>query len=761
MRKIKYKIKINMENNINNERYLKIDKKVEKIVDKVSKYMVNLNEEYIRTEIFKAYELAKISHEGQNRLSGDPYLSHPVEAVLILLTLKPDLFTIQACFLHDVIEDTEKTNEDIKQEFWEEVAFLCEWVSKLSKVRYKWEDRDVWSLRKMFVAMAEDLRVIFIKLSDRLHNIQTLSHHPKPEKRKRIALETINIYSPVADRLWLYHFKNSLDEECFKILELEKYRKLKKELEDLRPQIEAFENNAKEQIEKLLDWNILDFEVDLRVKSIYSIHKKIWKKQLSNAGELYDLFWIRIIVKDITDCYRVLWIIHNKWTPLPSRFKDYIALPKPNWYKSLHTTIMWLFKSQRKQPTEIQIKTYEMKEYSDLWVAAHFEYKEKWSKIATDINWVKELKELIDSVWDSDFVWSLKVDVFKSRIFVFTPKWDFINLPNWSTPVDFAYALHTDLWDHISIAKVNNSIYPLDKELRNWDIIEIVVDKNKKPNPFWISFVKTVKAKNNIKAHLKKEDKDLHIERGKEMMNKYLEKAWFESFDKYFTILKSLDWVVYNKEDRLKILEQVWNFSVNPSVIIKKILKTNNIISKEVESKVKTKIDVKKEKLLNLSKKTIIIWWEEDLPYKIANCCLKSIEWKDLDNIVWHVNSKWIITIHKRDCTILDKVNKQRLLSAYFEWEKEEYLIINLELVFKNKIWVLKELSDIIFSMWIDVDRINTNHISNTKTKIDLKLRIFDYDYLLVDRFIERLKIKFTDLLISYDILHIEKSENN
>ena len=230
----------------------------------------------------------------------------------------------------------------------------------------------------------------------------------------------------------------------------------------------SFVKNVKEEIDILLKNNWLqNYEIDYRVKSIYSIHKKLLKKWLTNANELFDLFGIRIIVETETDCYKVLGIIHNTWTPLPKRFKDYIALPKPNWYKSLHTSIMWLFKADRRQPTEIQIKTFKMKEYSDLWVAAHFEYKEKWSNIATDIDWVKELKELVNNVQDSDFVWSLKVDFFKDRIYIFTPKWDHINLPSGSTPIDFAYAVHTELWNHISIAKVNDSVYPLDKKKKN------------------------------------------------------------------------------------------------------------------------------------------------------------------------------------------------------------------------------------------------------------------------------------------------------
>ena len=734
--------------------YKEIDKKVEKIVKDVFKYMSNLNIEYIRSEIFKAYEYTKIAHEWQKRLSWEPYLIHPVEATELLLKLKPDLFTIQACLLHDVIEDTTKTEDDIKEYFWGEVAFLCAWMEKLSKVKYRWEERNIWSLRKMFIAMAEDLRVVFIKLADRLHNMKTLSYHPTKEKRERIALETLNIYAPIADRLWLYKIKNALDRECFKILEHKKYLKLDRELKELKTEINIFTENAKKDIEKLFKWKIFDYEVDFRVKSIYSIHKKLVKKWLDSAKDLFDIFWIRIIVKDESDCYKALWIIHSKWTPLPNRFKDYIALPKPNWYKSLHTNVMWFFKSQRKQPTEIQIKTFKMKEYSDIWVAAHFEYKENGSRLSTEIGWVRDLKELVNSIWDNDFVWSLKVDVFKDRIYVFTPKWDFINLPAWSTPIDFAYYVHSDLWNHISLAKVNNSIYPLDKELHNGDVVEVIVDKNKKPNPFWISFVKTVKAKNRIKNYLKKEDKELHRERWKEVMNKYLEKAWLEPFDSDMSVLKNLDGVVYSKSDKLNLLEQIWNFSVNPASIIRKILKTLKIpVNKKETSKEENK-EVKRSKIKD-SNLDIIIWWELNIPYELWHCCKRKIP----NEMVAHINSKWIFKIHKRNCKVLENVNKERLLSAYIKWDEEESVVFNVYLVFINKIWILKDLSNIIFSMWIDVDSISTNKIWNNKTMVHLELKIIDYDYLIIDRFIDRVKLKFKDLLSSSDIWKVKKNK--
>ena len=736
------------------DKYSKIDKRVEVIVKKVSIYMPNLNIKYIREEIFKAYEYARDAHEWQYRLSWEPYISHPVEATMILLELKPDIFTIQSCLLHDVIEDTPKTKEDIEKEFWKEVAFLCEWLSKLSKVRYKWEDRSIWSLRKMFVAMAEDLRVIFVKLSDRLHNMRTLKSHPKPEKRQRIALETLNIYAPIADRLGLFWFKNNLEEECFKILDPESYKELKRQFREIEPQRRTFMKNVESEIDKILRWKVENYEIDYRVKSIYSIHKKLLKKWLTHMKELFDVFWVRVMVETEADCYKVLWIIHNTWTPIPRRFKDYIALPKPNWYKSLHTSIIWLFQEDTKQPTEIQIKTYEMKEYADIWVAAHFEYKEKWSKIAKDIDWVKELKDMVDSIQDSDFVGSLKVDLFKDRIYVFTPQWDFINLPFGSTPIDFAYAVHSELWDHITVAKVNWIVYPLDKELNNWDVVEVITDKNRKPNPFWISFVKTVKAKNKIKSFLRKEDKEIHRERWKEILSKYLEKFWFDKLDKDLSILKNIDWKTLWIEERWSLLEQVWDFSYPASTLLRKIQKSKDPNFDKKEKRLTWGWEIHKEnEKVSHWKQTLIIWWEVWLDYKICSCCKRKL-WKD---IVAHINNKWVITIHKRNCKILNEVNKDRLLTAYIDGEKEESIIYEISFIIKNETWVLNELTSIIYSMKIDVDSINTEKIWNSQRKLIFWLKIFDYEYMIIDRLLDRIRMKLWDRILNYFILWVTK----
>ncbi|MDD5770262.1 MAG: RelA/SpoT family protein, partial [Candidatus Gracilibacteria bacterium] len=616
------------------------------------------------------------------------------------------------------------------------------------------EERSVGSLRKMFVAMSEDIRVIFVKLSDRLHNMRTLKFHPKKDKQQRIALETLNIYAPIADRLGLHQLKNDLDEECFKILNPVDYKNIKKELHESNETMISFKKNAKLEIDNLLSGTGIEYKVDFRVKSIYSIYNKMKRKGLYSVNDLYDLYGIKILVKDVSDCYRVLGLVHNVWAPLPKRFKDYIALPKPNGYKSLHTTVIGLLRKHRQEPTEIQIKTFDMEVRSSIGIAAHFEYKENGSIIATDIDWVKELKEITENMGNNEFMDSLKIDLFRDRIFVLTPKGDNINLPAGSTPIDFAYEIHTDLGNHIVLAKVNGQPCPLDKELKNGDIVEVIIDKNKKPNPFYISFVKTAKAKNCIRSFLKNEDKDLHIERGREILNNLLQKAGLDKLDKDLTLLKNIDDRIYSTEDRIDLLEQIGNFSTNPTAIVKKIFKAKNIIYKSKDQP-ETKADsktLKEEKNILKTQKEIIIGGEKNIPHKIGICC----EGKLKDKIVAYINSKGVFTIHNRDCSTLNRLSKDRFLSAYFDGDELNNIIFSINFVFKDKIGVLKNLSDILFDMNINTLEIMSKKDVVDKISISLKLEIMDYDYLIIDRFLSRIKFKFGENLVSFDLKKIE-----
>jgi len=727
-----------------------IDTEVNHIVNRAQAYIDHIDEDDISESIIWAYEFAKMAHKSDARLSWEPYISHPVAATTILLSLKPDISTIQACFLHDVIEDTPFTYDDIVEAFWEDVANLCAWMEKLEKVRYRWEDRAIWSLRKMFIAMADDLRVIFIKLADRQHNMETLHHHPKPEKRERIALETLNIYVPIAGRLGLYSFKSSLEEECFKILHPSERGELISQLQELEDSRSEFKNSAILAIGKLLSDVDIAHKVDFRVKSPYSIYRKMQRKNIDHPRDLYDIYGIRIVVPSVADCYRVLWEIHSKYHTLPYRFKDYIALPKPNGYQSLHTTIVWFLKNFTRQPTEIQIRTEDMHTRADIGVAAHFEYKEKWSSIASEVSWVKDLKEMVDSVGNNDLMNSLKIDTFKNRIFVFTPKWDLINLPTGSTPIDFAYHVHTDLGNHIAIAKVNGSIYPLDKELSNGDVIEVTIDKNRKPSPFWLWYVTTIKAKNNIKSFLRKWDKDTHRDRGKEIINKYLEKSWLPVLDKDMTVLKVIEGRELSTEERLQLLEQIGNFSITPASLLRKIMKAQNIsyVKKHSPEGKQEYVEEKQELIPE-----VIIWGEENLAYKTCRTCCKE---KLPDMMVAHINSRWHFTIHSRSCRVLKWVNKERLMNAYIKWA-ESMTLFRLKLTLENRIGMIKTISEILYSMEINIDELHTKKISKDATIVTIALEIPDYEYLIVDRFLDRVNNALWKSLREYKIQEIKQ----
>lgn len=555
-----------------------IDRYVDDIIARVQGYMLSVDAVVIRREIQKAYQYAKEAHSGQFRRSGDPYIIHPVLATVQLLSIKPDLTTIQALFLHDVPEDTDRTIEEVQEHFGEDVAFIVAGVEKLSKIKYRGEERNIGSLRKMFIAMSEDLRVIFVKLADRIHNMQTLGFHPMPEKRERIAIETLNIYAPIADRLGIFDFKEILENEAFKILHPSDYERVTSELAALRPEQDAFLSHARSLIaETFAHEGIPIIDVSSRIKSPWSIYRKMQRKNYEHVADLYDIFALRIITESVADCYNVLGHLHNRWTPVPRRFKDYIALPKENGYQSLHTTVVGFFRElagpvNRMQPTEIQIRTKKMHERAEIGMAAHFDYSEKGkSSFSGDVYWVSELKDILSTSQDSEFLSDMKITVFEDRIFVFTPKGDIKILPRGGTPVDFAYAIHSDLGNHITIARVNGRVAPLDCELKNGDSVEIVIDRNRKPSITWLSFVKTVRAKDVIKSAINRDKRDELLEKGRFILGAYLRRHYGKELDKDCTLLNHLDDRVLDVKAKEEVLVQLGNLSRKPSSVMRSV----------------------------------------------------------------------------------------------------------------------------------------------------------------------------------------------
>lgn len=457
--------------------------------------------------ITRACEFAKKAHEGQLRNSGEPYYNHVFATGYNLATLKMDAETICAGIMHDVLEDTEVTEDEMRAEFGDTVVSLVQGVTKLGKLKYTGAERHVESLRKFFIAAADDIRVVVIKLCDRLHNIQTLQH-VKPEKQKRIALETLEIHARLADRLGMGRLKAQLEDAAFPYVYPEEYKQTVEIFNSLLlisdEQLEKIASHLKEE---LMIFNVELERIDYRVKHLYSLWQKL-KRYGMDVNKVHDIVALRIIVPEVCDCYQALGVIHGLYRPVPGRFKDYIAVPKPNGYQSLHTTIF----SGDGSILEIQIRTKEMHEEAEYGIASHLHYKEigkananKPKKALIEkTEWTRELLEWQKDVnHHKEFITNLKNDFFESRVFIFTPKGDVIDLPEGSTPIDFAYAVHSDIGDHIAGAKVNNKIATLDKKLMNGDIVEIDTKESASPKRKWIDMTKTTLAKRHIRAYIK------------------------------------------------------------------------------------------------------------------------------------------------------------------------------------------------------------------------------------------------------------------
>ena len=483
--------------------------------------------EYIHTyltddecnQVLKAFELADKAHEGQLRASGEPYIMHPLAVAEILAHLQIDHITLMAALMHDVVEDTSYSKEDLEKMFGSEVAFLVDGVTKLNQFQYETkEDRQMENYRKMILAMAKDVRVVVIKLGDRLHNMRTLKHM-RSDKQKRIAKETLEIFAPLAHRLGIFNVKWELEDLSFRYLEPEKYYDLVDQMKQKRQAREDIVNDTMSQLTKALEEAHIKADIKGRPKHFYSIYKKM-KKDNRDLSQIYDLLAVRVIVDSIPDCYAVLGIAHSLWKPLPYRFKDYISMPKSNMYQSLHTTVI----GTMGQPVEIQIRTWEMHRVSEYGVAAHWRYKEGNKSGDKDFDqkvaWLRQVLEWQDTSNPTELVNALKLDVFSGEVFVFTPKGDVVKLPIGSVPLDFAYRVHTDVGHRCVGAKVNGKIVPLDYTLQNGNIVDIITSKTGRPSLDWLNIVGSSESKSKIRNWFKRENKAENIEKGLEALEK-------------------------------------------------------------------------------------------------------------------------------------------------------------------------------------------------------------------------------------------------
>lgn len=453
--------------------------------------------------ITKAYDFALKAHEGQKRMSGEPYFNHVFETAKILASMGMDTQTVVAGLLHDVVEDTNVTEEQLEKEFGQDIAFLVKGVTKLGTLKYRGHQRHIESLRKFFVAMANDLRVVIIKFADRLHNLRTLEY-VREDKRERIAVESIELYAPLANRLGMGKLKGEIEDAAFPFAYPKEYTIIEDLIKEKKDEYQKCLTEVKNELEKELKKNkIKPVEINYRMKHKYSLYKK-WLKYDKDIGKIYDIVALRVVVDTVEECYRVLGLVHALWNPLPGRIKDYIAVPKPNGYRSIHTTIF----TGRGEVAEIQIRTAEMHAEAAYGIAAHFAYKEKGKKALMDqskFKWIEELKELNYSPSEpKSFIEHLKMDFFNDRIFIFTPKGDVVDLPEESSPVDFAYSIHSDIGNHMFGAKINGKMSQIFTKLRNGDIVEIITKKDSKPSSKWLEYSKTNIARKHIKQYLDK-----------------------------------------------------------------------------------------------------------------------------------------------------------------------------------------------------------------------------------------------------------------
>jgi len=593
--------------------------------------------------IKKAYDFAAKAHCEQKRKTGCPYIAHPLTVAGIVSQLRLDISSVLAAILHDTVEDTDVTLEDIEREFNKEVADLVAGLTKISKIKFKSnKERLAENFRKMIIAMAKDLRVIVIKLADRLHNMRTLMHL-KPEKQLRIATETLDIYAPLAGRLGIYGIKGELEDLCLRVMKPEFYNEIKSNVAKKKSARETYIHQIINLIETdLKKYGFDDFKVYGRPKHFFSIYKKMTEKQVS-FEDIHDLFAFRVIVPTVKDCYEALGIMHSMWKPMPNRFKDYIAMSKPNMYQSLHTTVI----HESGDPVEIQIRTKEMHEICEFGIAAHWSYKEKTKNTAQNaekFSWLRQIMEWQNDLKDpSEFLEAVKVDLFEDEIFVFTPKGDVISLSRKASCLDFAFAVHTDVGIKTTGAKINGRMAPLKKHLKSGDIVEVITSKNQTPSKDWLNFVHTSKAKNKIRSFLRAEQREKSKELGHQLLEQSLKKINV-NIETIKNQKEGNNLVKFARESNFEdLLIAIGYGKVNPEELIKKSAATNKweIKTEEIDISRAIKPNIQKSKNSQITVSGI-----KNVLVTFARCC----DPLPGEEVIGYITRGRGVTIHRTDC---------------------------------------------------------------------------------------------------------------
>jgi len=654
--------------------------RINDIIDKVAEYQPQADLDIID----RAYIFSARVHDGQVRLSGEPYLSHPLEVAGILSDMKLDVISVVAGFLHDVIEDTHADPEEVEKLFGPEVLHIVSGVTKLSSLSFhSSRARQAESLRKMFLAMADDIRVILIKLADRLHNMRTLQFH-KPNKRLTIARETLDIYAPIAARLGIYWIKNELEESSFKYLQTDEYKRIQTLVAKSSAERQKFMETVKNFIMKKMEESHLKSEVLGRNKNYFSIYNKMIAQNLP-FEEIYDIIAFRIILGSISQCYEALGLIHAMWKPIDHKFKDYVARPKPNMYQSLHTTVIGPFGER----IEIQIRTWDMDRVAKSGIAAHWSYKEGKridENISKKFAWIQDLVENQENFRDpGEYLENVRIDLFQDEVYVFTPRGEIKTLPRGATTVDFAYMIHTEVGNQCTGAKVNGQLVPLAYKLKTGDIIEITTSKNHHPSKDWLKYVRTVKARSKIRHWIKTQEKDRSLTLGREMLDKAFrkEKLNFHTLSKSGQIEEVSTHFGFKAVDDL--IANVGYGKITPLQVVRKIAPKRE--AEEGEESIFNKLigRVGRKKKL---KTGVLVKGVDDILIKFGKCCQPVPG----DLIVGYITRGFGVTVHRTNCVNALRMNPERQIEVEWNQEISEVYPVKIRIISQDRVGLLADV---------------------------------------------------------------------
>jgi guanosine-3',5'-bis(diphosphate) 3'-pyrophosphohydrolase len=655
----------------------------------------------------KAYVYSAKVHQGQIRLSGEPYLSHLLEAAYILTQMKMDVVTVAAGLLHDTLEDTVATYDEIQRLFGVETANIVEGVTKISKMQFTTrEHRQAEYIRKMILAMSSDIRVVLVKLADRLHNMRTLGFQSQ-EKQRRIAQETVDIYAPLAGRMGIYWMKSDLEDLCLYYLEPEIYDKIKTEIARRRDESERFITEVRELLSRKLNEFNIHATVKGRIKHYYSIYNKMLNQNLS-PGQVYDILAFRVIVQSVKECYEVLGHIHGMWKPVHGRFKDYISVPKENMYQSLHTTVIGPYGERM----EVQIRTWEMDRIAEEGIAAHWKYKEGSTADKTDTQqfaWLRQLLEWQQSLKDPlEFLETVRMDLFPNDVYVFTPQGEVKEFPRGATPVDFAYSIHSEIGAKCMGARVNSKMVPLRYQLENGDIVEIITSTKQHPSKDWLDFVKTPRAKTKIRQWIKQQEREEAINLGRGILEKALEQERLP----VASVMKGEDLSEVAKEVSLQsvpdVLAQIGFGKVSPKQIIGRLRNRLGLKEEKQVSLVTKMVDRLKRRKKGQG---IVVKGMSDMLVRFANCCHPLPG----ERVIGFISRGRGVTVHLQSCKQIVNADSERLIEVSWEPGEEDVYLAKLRVTSMDKKGILADISSILAQKDANIIQAEVNTTTDKK----------------------------------------------